>query len=140
MATKEVKYETGANGYNAMVADFTEIFTWDEIEPNDGSDTYTTFKKLCKNDTYIGIQIKQSNSSAPTINAFVYNGASSVALPSSLSSLYTAYVYGDGFFVVLISSSSIPNSGNRSFLGISTCRNIITGETSWCTFSQICNK
>lgn len=135
MATKETMYATGADGYQAMVTDFTEMFDWDEIEPNKETAIFTNFKKHCSNNAYIGMRISQISNKRPTITAFSNNGFFTFSPSiSSAENSYAAYAYGDGFFVVQASPSPIPNASNRFFGGISTCRNILTGETSWCSF------
>ncbi len=54
MATKEVQYAKGEKGYKAMVADFTEMFSWDKIDAS-ATDTYTNFRKECGDDTYVAL-------------------------------------------------------------------------------------
>lgn len=83
MATKEIKYANGADGYNAMVADFKEMFGWDEIESNEESNKSTIFKKSCGNDAYVGARISLDTTKGPIINLIANNGISQFTIPST---------------------------------------------------------
>jgi len=139
MPTREAVYAKGTEGYKAMVADFTAMFDWDGVEesPADNTSAYTEFKKLCGGESYLAFRITNAGENyGPRINSVVCNGVSTLvdAYNANVYIQYAAYAYGNGFFAFCISGSPMPSSSVPRSGGISTCRNILTGETSWLTF------
>lgn len=136
MATREVIYSKGENGYNAMIADFSEMFDWDTVDAPTGT-PYTDFKKNCGDDTFIALRVKKptSESSYPYIIALVSKNGTIIQSTESSGTMYVAYSYGNGFFASCCSSVSLPNEkADRRSWGVSSYRNIVSGETSWLAF------
>lgn len=135
--TKTTEYTANAAGANAMVADITEMFDWDDIEST--NDTVTIFKKNQGVDRYVGLKVTASSNNPPIINALAYNGATVYASGTTFYTKYVAYAYGSGFFAMCTSTYSLP-SGEASrcaFMGISASTNILTGDKGYCTFFGI---
>lgn len=132
--TKTTEYTANAAGANAMVADITEMFDWDDIEST--NDTVTIFKKNQGDDRYVGLKVTASSNDHPIISALAYNGATVYASGTTYYTKYAAYAYGSGFFAMCTSLYSLP-SGDASrcaFMGISASTNILTGDKGYCTF------
>lgn len=132
--TKTTEYTANAAGANAMVADITEMFDWDDIEST--NDTVTIFKKNQGNSRYVGLKVTASSNDFPIISALAYNGATVYASGTSYYTKYVAYAYGNGFFAMCASLYTLPATEfNRcTFMGISTSTNILTGDKGYCTF------
>lgn len=133
MATKEVQYPKGADGYSAMVADFSSLFSWDAVEAGSG---FTEFKKNCGGNTYVGLQVAQNENNPPLIHATCCNGLNKFVVTQSSSSNCTnvAYSYGGGYFAFCTNANTMPSNSAGHYGGISTCRNLRTGDTSWGSF------
>ncbi len=139
MATREVQYATGEKGYKAMVADFTGMFGWDKIDAS-ATDTYTNFRKDCGDGTYVALRVlKNTDSYAPKVKALVYNGNSTFIDGHDSEACNMAYAFGNNFFAFCgtIRSYPMPYSGGSTFGGITTGRNILTGESSWGSFIMV---
>jgi len=138
MATKEVQYAGGAEGYNAMVSDFKELFDWDAVEPDESGGNFTLFKKSCGDKAYVGLRVQQNVNGQPQIHAINNNGTNSFATAQNAtnSCINVAYASGNGFFAFCGNPTPLPGTSdsNIHWGGISTCRNLLTGETSWCSF------
>ncbi len=145
MNTKIVQYEKGDAGYTAMVNSFKELFSWADISEYEGSSStnpkYTIFTMPGDGNSSVGLKVRAGNSSnGPSALAFLYNGSNAYeSSPGGLSSFTsTAYAYGDGFFVACGSGSAFPASdGNvkHSTVGIARSRNMLTGDTEYCSFA-----
>lgn len=136
MAIRETAYAKGEAGYNAMVSDFSAMFDWDTGDSPTGV-PYTDFKKSCGDNTYVALRILKpaDNSVYPGITAFVSKNGFFISPTETTFTHYCSYTSGNGFFVVCASDSNMPYTGAyRTILGVSTCRNIISGETGWCAF------
>lgn len=139
MAILEASYAKGDAGYNAMISDFSAMFDWDTGDSPTGV-PYTDFKKSCGDNTYVALRIMQPSSDAyyPEIRALVNKNGRIIQSTSGGEYPFCSYTSGNGFFVICTSSSHVPNNAaSRNIWGISTCRNIITGETGWCVFKVI---
>lgn len=135
MATRETMYTNGEDGYNAMISDFSEMFDWDNSDsPTDTP--YTDFKKNCGENVFVSLRVlKPTNNLRPNIRALVSNNGT--IFQSNDISTYSVctYAYGSGFFVCCSSNEQPTALASRTLSGLSSCRNIITGETGWLTFS-----
>lgn len=132
--TKTAEYTANAAGANAMVADITEMFDWDDIEST--NDTVTIFKKNQGDGRYVGLKVTAISNDFPIISALGYNGASVYTSTTTLYTKYVAYAYGNGFFAMCASLYTLPSSeaSRCAFMGISTSTNILTGGKGYCTF------
>lgn len=143
MPSREVEYTSGVTGYNAIVADLTEMLAWDSIEPKEASSgqLYTDFTKNCGGGTYVGLSATILNANEyPRISAIANNGASSFVDGGGMSNggyhaRYVGYAYGGNFLAFCADDNPLPNTGS-GFGGISSARNITTGETGWCSFTR----
>jgi len=139
MATREVIYSKGEAGYKAMVADFTEMFDWD-MEDSQTNASCTDFKKNCGNNVFVSLRVKKppSESSMPSVITLVSRNNAIIQSSETKYIAHCAYASGNGFFVLCSSVNALPQQGsNRDLLGISTCRNIVTGESGWLTFMTL---
>ncbi len=127
-------------GYDALVADLTDWYDWDEIETGTSD---TLFKKYQpgSNEKWVGIKIlKSASSSGLKVMACSYNGTTlygSGQLYGSSASFfrYAAIALTDKGFFLLAGNYTIPcTAANRCFsvFGMSACTNKITGDKGIC--------
>lgn len=121
-----------------MVSDFKEMFDWDEIETEENGDNFNIFKKSYGENSYVGLRVSKQKTQPPLICAAFCNGVNFYVtdVRNKSSGANVAYAYGGGFFAFCASPTAMPNNQYAYFGGISTCRNIHTGETGWCSFAQ----
>ncbi len=135
MATKTTEYATGVDGAEALVKDITEMFDWDKVESPDSMKTI--FKKIYGDKGYVGLQVLTQSNAAPQVQGISHNGASTYTTPHTSNYLkYAALACGNGFFALCGSYAPLPSSNEEycMFVGISTCTNLLTGDTGYCAF------
>lgn len=127
-------------GYNALVADMTDWYDWDEIETG-ASDTL--FKKYQpeSSEKWVGIKVFKSTSSyGIKVMAYSYNGITLYGTGQLFSASMATFKYAavtltDNGFFLLGGPYVIPSTvTSRSFsaFGISACTNKITEEKGIC--------
>lgn len=123
-------------GYDAVIADITTWFPWDEI------DTETTanscyFRKYT-DDThtkYVQIAANRNNGYSPRITAGAYNGLSVISSAMATDITYcTAAVTEKGFAVMYAQKPFTTANLAFSCFGICPGTNALTGETAPCVF------
>lgn len=146
MGTKLVQYATGDIGYSAMVNDLKEIFPWDEYPEYSGDgNKYTTFKVNCEGDKRVGLRVFRTAYYAPMISAFATNGSYSYVSNTNTNNTdaNVAYAYGDGFIIACGGTGSLPASDDSSVQnttsGVVRARDMLTGDTTYCSFSTNTN-
>ncbi len=128
--------KSDAGGYEAVIADITQWFPWDEID-TESTENNCAFKKYT-DDThtkYVQINANLNRGYSPRITAGAYNGLSVISSQMATDITYcTAAVTEKGFAVMYAAKPF--TAGNPAFSCFGICRgtNALTGETAPCVF------
>ncbi len=125
-----------AGGYEAVIADITSWFTWDEIDDSTSGNS-RNFKKYI-DDTrtkYVQISVNFNRGYSPRITVGAYNGVNMLSSDMAKNITYcTAAVTEKG--LVVMYSGVLFTDANAVFgcFGIYPGTNVLTGETAPCVF------
>jgi len=135
MATKYVETKTDEAGYNAMVEDITNAFSWDDIT---SSGSVTVFKKFNGGEDYVAFLVTKKSGQRPDFQIRrSKDGYIATTELESRATAYVAYAYGDGFLAMCFSANAFPTEGPYSYSSyacVTRCTNLINGDNGYCVF------